>query len=498
MGDGGREMSSLMRSGMLLIKRKIRFLYMFFFLLITITSMSTCADAEEMVRSSSLQMVIKKEGNIERRDYIDDEGVITYAADKHYATVIKTSDDKTLLEEFFDASGAPAQQVLGNYALIREFNSDGRNYKIIYLGIDGEPVLTTMGYAILIRSFNEGGDTEVELYYDTEGRPVETSLVGYGCLKEYDEIGRNIRITYLNENNQPAICGQGFASMCRSYYETGPAAGQVKTEFYYDENRKPIKLSLGQYGIYKEYDELGRCVLQTYLDETGRPMVTNQGHSSVRRTFYEDDTVKTETYYDINGKPVRLREGQYGSIRRDGIVTYLDAKWNKMFNLRNFLVGNRLSVIVLCSLIVVFSGLCNRNANYVLLILYMLFIGYMTLLNRESVVSKLNFELFWSYRYFFVNSDFRWEVLNNYLLFIPLGTILYHVYPDRKALLIPVVYSVIIETIQYFMGIGLCELDDVISNGLGAVLGFGAGLFLNRLPAWKEIASGIGSSKKDH
>ena len=35
----------------------------------------------------------------------------------------------------------------------------------------------------------------------------------------------------------------------------------------------------------------------------------------------------------------------------------------------------------------------------------------------------------------------------------------------------PVVISVAVEAMQYLMSVGVCELDDVISNGIGGVVG---------------------------
>ena len=94
---------------------------------------------------------------------------------------------------------------------------------------------------------------------------------------------------------------------------------------------------------------------------------------------------------------------------------------------------------------------------------------------RESEGATLRLEPFWSYRKILTDSDIRADILKNIWLFIPLGAILYQIYPKAKVLLIPVVLSIMIEVIQYFAGLGFCELDDVISNGLGGAIGYGMG-----------------------
>ena len=106
-----------------------------------------------------------------------------------------------------------------------------------------------------------------------------------------------------------------------------------------------------------------------------------------------------------------------------------------------------------------------------LLFAYVLFIFYMTITTREMGEQKGRFELFWSYRQFLSSSGMRMEILNNIWLFVPLGMLLAALWPGYGALMIPVLLSAMIEGMQYALGVGLCEIDDVISNSLGGALG---------------------------
>ncbi len=85
-----------------------------------------------------------------------------------------------------------------------------------------------------------------------------------------------------------------------------------------------------------------------------------------------------------------------------------------------------------------------------------------------------------------VSSTIRQDILNNIWLFVPLGAALYD--PKHRLRWVwAVLLSVGIEVLQYFFGIGLCELDDVFSNGLGAMIGYvtahGLGVFKRTLVA---------------
>ena len=447
-------------------------------ILFSIATITSVTRAEGVIRSSSLQEVTTIEGNTERTDFVDADGNITFAADKHYATVIKTTSDHQLLEEYFDANGEHTEQSTGYYALLREYNEADQEFKVTFLGLDGKPVMNSHGYAISMRFYNENGYAEKELYYDTEEKPVKTRYNGYGIYKKYDETGKNTVLVHLDENGNPMVAGNGYAIIHRSFYEEGNGTGRVKDEFYFDENEEPVTLSLGQSGLHKEYDELGRTRVLTYLDAEGNPIKTTKGYTTIIRTFYDDDSVRTEMYFDQEGEPIRLSEGQYGILKQDGKTIYLDANGNRLFQLKNFLINNQAAVILIAIAIVLIASLLNKKVNIGLFVLYIVFIIYITIVQRNDVRTGIELRFLWSYRQFLSSKTLRWEIFNNILLFIPLGAILYKLYPKKSILLVPVLVSLLIELTQYATGTGLCELDDVISNGLGGCIGYGAGQLL--------------------
>ncbi len=364
---------------------------------------------EPQIKSSSLTENTVEDGNIKRTEYLDSDGNITYASDKHYAVLITTLDEGRRLDEYFDAEGNPTIQTSGHYALLREYNDAGKIWRQTYLGTDGQPIINKSGYSIFHRY----------------------------------------------------------------YYEDGPFEGKIENDFYFDTQENPIKLSLGQYGVHKEYDEEGRNSVLTYLDADGQPMLTNKGYSTVIRTFDENNKIRTERYYDLDGNPVSLAKGQYGILRENGVVTYLDEDGNEFFVLSSYLLANSVSVIILGCAVVLISMLGGKKVNFALLAVYLVFIFYMTLMYRESGASKAKLELFWSYRQFFTSKSIRQEILNNVWLFIPLGAIIARLKKKARYLVLPILLSVIIEVVQYMTGFGLAEFDDVISNTLGALIGWG-------------------------
>lgn len=118
-----------------------------------------------------------------------------------------------------------------------------------------------------------------------------------------------------------------------------------------------------------------------------------------------------------------------------------------------------------------------RRIGLSLLIPYLFLVFAVTVfLRAPSTSSNIVLEPFQSYRQYLID-DFTWfEIRANILLFIPAGILLPMVI--RKPFFLPVIAgigcSVVIELIQFVTHRGLCETDDVISNTIGLLIGFGA------------------------
>ena len=430
--------------------------------------------------SSSLIPVISKDDLMERIDYKDKSGNIQVASDLGYATKIITYTECGEYEEYFDDKGKAASKNNDYHGLLREFDKNGDTIRITYYDLNMQPCITKTGYAIEERLFNTDHQLICVKYFNPERKPICTPNYGYGKIINYDNNGNIKKTTFLDKKNNPMVTGYGYASIIKDYYETnGADDGKTKKEFYYDSNGLPICLSLGQYGVYKEYDNDGRNSVLTYLDPSGNPLTNRMGFSTVKYYYDKDNKVKTEMYYDIYGNPVCLSEGQYGIKRNKDNVVYLGVDGKEIFNLRNELYNNPCLVISSVFIVTIISCCLNKKGNIILLLIFLICIIYLTLMYRESAESQAKLELFWSYKQFLKNNSVRVEILRNILLFLPLGTILYNIIPLKKVLLFPLFSSLLIEIIQYFFGVGLFEFDDIISNCIGSIIGYTVGRYLS-------------------
>lgn len=114
----------------------------------------------------------------------------------------------------------------------------------------------------------------------------------------------------------------------------------------------------------------------------------------------------------------------------------------------------------------------------VCLIVEFLGIAYFTLGFREIGIShRYELEFFWSYKewIFGGNEKLGMEVVNNILLFFPLGFLLNDVLKKAsfwKVLILATFLSITVESTQLVCKLGLFELDDIFNNTLGAIAGW--------------------------
>ena len=132
----------------------------------------------------------------------------------------------------------------------------------------------------------------------------------------------------------------------------------------------------------------------------------------------------------------------------------------------------------------------GKKLNRLLLALYGAGLLYLTLLSRAPGTRRISLTPFWSYRLLSGSLYFQRQVMNNILLFVPIGFFMYRLSPERKTFFSPALVSLGVEVLQLLTGRGLFEIDDLISNTLGGIIGC-AGVYL-----WDSILQRICGIKK--
>ena len=181
-----------------------------------------------------------------------------------YSAIVRTLVDGKATDDFYyDLNLQPVQCTGGYYGLHREYDEQGQNCGIIYLGENEQPVICTSGYAVKTYLRDSDGTVIGERYFDTERKPVKSSLGQYGELYQRDEQGHISQITYLGADGNLTPTNAGYTVLKRTYHRDGTA----DTDMYFDADGNPMALSKGQYGIKRS----GKVNL--LLDKNGHVML---------------------------------------------------------------------------------------------------------------------------------------------------------------------------------------------------------------------------------
>jgi len=157
-------------------------------------------------------------------------------------------------------------------------------------------------------------------------------------------------------------------------------------------------------------------------------------------------------------------------------------KENKMFLFiyRQSLSNIVLSIILLILLWASFNHLLRRGVrqiNAVLFCLTVFAIIYITLFNRSQTETEIILQPFHSFIEARIQPELYRSMLMNLFLFVPFGLTLPYVLPQKMkrgillTILLAAAFSAAIEISQYIFHLGRCEMDDVLMNTAGAVLG---------------------------
>ena len=417
------------------------FIFLAVFILVSIIAVwpDSGKDHNSGFTSAELELEEKTEkdsttdSSITTYTFVNEAEEMTCAIDRGYAVMkqLKNAEGQVTEERYFDADGNPVKLYDSYYGVKYEYH----NHEVILRYLDSEgntmPLAT---YSTIVRTLDDAGRAVDDYYYDLDMQPVQWAGY-YGIHRDYDGNGWNNRITYL------------------------------------DTQGNPTKSSLGEYGQLYERDENGRINQITYLDSGGNAETNSAGYTILKRTYYRDGNIDTDMYFDKAGNPVTLSKGQYGIKYSGKIMLLLNKNGHAMLCVDNILNGFPFMVVVFGCVLCFVMLVLPKGWSILLTGAYVVFILYETLMFRETGNARTNFVLF-SYAGNFLKEQFiRVGVINNIWLFVPLGTGLYRIFQKKWVLVIPLVFSVLIEATQYITGLGTAEFDDVFGNTMGGWIG---------------------------
>jgi|GEM_PF-1604783 len=167
-----------------------------------------------------------------------------------------------------------------------------------------------------------------------------------------------------------------------------------------------------------------------------------------------------------------MRTMTYGSTLTEHLPDVFHDEWAG--EMVRYLSTRQELLIGIVAVLFLLSVLGTKKQNRILLALYGAGILYLTLLSRAPGTRRISLTPFWSYRLLPGSLYFQRQVMNNILLFIPVGIFLYRLRPKSSTFYLPFLVSLGVEVLQLLTGRGLFEIDDLISNTLGGLIGCAA------------------------
>lgn len=150
---------------------------------------------------------------------------------------------------------------------------------------------------------------------------------------------------------------------------------------------------------------------------------------------------------------------------------------------------NMVALTVVCIIVMVLyivrEG--NQKISFWGLIVFTLFVLYKTVFSRKQADFVINLDLGWSYKAMLndVPGMFS-QIYLNIMFFIPVGIFSEQVFFNkyRNSYLLSFFYglilTVIVESLQLLFNRGIFELDDILNNAIGTIIGILIALMINK------------------
>ena len=351
--------------------------------------------------------------------------------------------------------------------LQKSVTTSGTIRKITYRNAAGAlTVAEDKGYAMALETLDANGDVVLCRYFDAQQSPIQMPS-GHSAVS-YCKMPEGILLTYLDAEGKPMQIQGGY---CKKL-EQKDAGGSIRAVFYLDKAGNPTPAAKGQFGERYARDKNGRICQITYLNASGQDAATEQGYTILRRSFRENGSAYEDKYFDAEGQPFCVQKGTYGIRREDGYYLQLNRDGTLLWSVDNLLKLFPTVTVLIGLLFCVVLCVLPRKMSVGMLALYVGFILYETLLFRETGRARLEWIPFAFAKEFGTEYTVRAEVINNIWLFVPLGAGLWRCFPKHKILWLPLLLSLAVELTQYCTRLGFAQVDDVLTNTAGGVLGY--------------------------
>ena len=245
------------------------------------------------------------------------------------STEVPAEDLTSVEEHYVDSDGEAVEDGESEWIERTETNAEGFVLSQWFYDPDGQRViLPGLGYAGVTFEYDDEGLVCKERYFGTDGErmALENGVSGYDAVNLSEDT--KLELLWLDENDKPALNEDaGFAHVVREQDEDGNI---IRVSFY-DENEKPLTQKAGYAVVEREYDDHQHKTGERYLDEEGNLVaIPSTGYAAVKYEYDEDGLVSAERYYGEDGERTLVENGTSG---------YTAVNLNKSLKLEQIWIG---------------------------------------------------------------------------------------------------------------------------------------------------------------
>ena len=211
------------------------------------------------------------------------------------------------------SSGADAAETGGRSEIAAwelKYDDLGRVLRRTYLNQSGYPTADANGIYVQEFSYTPAGKAKAIRYLEIGGQPCPTKRGIAGKQYEYDAQGNRTATTWIGATGTPVLDRDGYA-ICKQKYD---ADGNYVEETYFGSDEKPRLSKDGYAGEKAVYDGRGNQTSMSYVGADGKPCLIRDGYSAANRTFDERGNRTSSSFFAADGKPCLYKDG-YATVR---------------------------------------------------------------------------------------------------------------------------------------------------------------------------------------
>lgn len=219
------------------------------------------------------------------------EAVAQFMLDDGYDYLVYSGDTGEQFELIETVDNYGIYKAIGTPLVIKDRDDLGRVIRITYVDAEGHYVYNEKGYSSVLYTYDNNGNLIREFYTDTNGLGVANDFGIAGYERGYDNHSYLIWEKTIGSDRNPIIAYRNYAEIRYEYKD-----GNVVKESYFDIDGNPMMQPAGYVAISQEWDN-DKLLSRTYLDIKDRPVDRVDGYSKVDWsrgyvTFYNSDGIE--------------------------------------------------------------------------------------------------------------------------------------------------------------------------------------------------------------